>query len=280
MTDEKSLDDIMSAKDETASTADQPAQDQEQPRGPDGKFATKQTGQEQPAQQQPDPQAQQQQEPAQQQTPPGFIPIQALDERLAKRDEKYTELERNYQTLQRQLASLQQPKQEPPKPAPDFFENPDEAFRHRLNEALEPLQQADQKVIERFSRMMAVKDYTAPVVDAAYKELERRVNENPQANYPLYLRIMRAEHPYGELVTWHKEQSALTKFGADPEEYINREIERRMAEKANGGNGQPQPQTQQPAATMPSSFTAASNQGPRSAPQWSGPKPLSEIMNR
>lgn len=215
----------------------------------------------------------------------GMVPQQALHAaRQAEREarEAIASERAVREALERQVTALMQrmPPQAPaeaPKPS-DFWEDPNRAFDDRIQQAVQPLQNGQQQVIERFSKMMAAKDYGADAVNAAYRDFEARVKRDPQGNRWIWQRIMAAEHPYGELVKWHREQAHLSKAGDDPEAYINAEVERRMAERA-GGAAETQPAAPgQP--QLPSSFTQARNAGPRSAPTFSGPKPLSAIMGR
>lgn len=216
--------------------------------------------------------------------PEGFIPIQALDARLAKQAEGFQkQLREQAENFQRQFAVFApKPPVETPKAPPHFFDDPDAAFDNRLRAAIDPIQQSQTSIVENFSRMMASDKFGEDTVNAAMSEIEKRVSQNPQGMRATYERIMRAPHPYGELVKWHKEVSALSTYGDDPEAYINAEVERRIAaaqggQQQNGGQ-QFQPQHQQRPPTMPSSFASARNNGPRSAAPSSGPRPLSEIM--
>jgi hypothetical protein len=233
------------------------------------------------AQQQPDPAQQQQVEP--EKPPPGFIPQQAFDARMAKAEEKfnerYTALEGQYQQLMRQVQQRPAQPAAPPPPPPDFFENPDAAFEARLQKAITPITQSQGQIVENFSRMMAADKFGEEIVNGAMSDLEQRVNANPQGMHATYLRIMNSPHPYGELVRWHKEQSALKTYGDDPEAWRTSERERMKAELlAEMQGGQQQQPAQQQAQAMPSSFAGARNNGPRAAVAFSGPKPLSEIM--
>ena len=96
---------------------------------------------------------------------------------------------------------------------------------------------------------------------------------------PTYARIMQARHPYGELVRWHREQTALTRYGADPEAYIKAEVERRIAEM----QGQQPQQAAHPSSpqSLPSNMTQGrASAGSRNTPGMNGPLPLSQIMGR
>jgi hypothetical protein len=269
------LDEIMSGSG-ADSVVDMPTQPPAQPEQRDdgrdehGRFAPKQP----PEAPQPEPQA----EP--QRPPDGYVPIQALDARLAKQEEKFqAQLRDRDAQIQRYMQQVQQPQKptEPVKP-PDYFENPDAAVDFRLKQAIEPLQQSQQGFVEKFSKALAIKDYGKEAVDAALAEMTDRVNRDSKGMWFDYQRIMDSDLPYDALVKWHRQQTALSKYGDDPEAAFNAEVERRLAERA----GQ-QPQTQasaQAPPVLPTSFSGARSAGPSSAPAYSGPRPLSEIMPR
>lgn len=261
-----------SAPEQNAPQGNEPAIEQGnegQPRDPHGRFA-------QPEQTPPageaDPNLQQQR------PPDGYIPIQALDARLAKQQERFdAQMRERDARFQQQLAAYQPRQPQAPVQPPDFFENPDAAFQHRMQQAVAPLQQGQQGMVENFSKMMAAEKFGQEAVDKAYSEMAQRMQSNPQASQFDYQRIMSSPHPYGELVKWHKAQSALQTYGDDPNAFIEAEIQRRMA--AGGQQPNPAPQAQQP-SVLPTSFSKARSAGPTGMPQWTGPKALSDIMNR
>lgn len=216
----------------------------------------------------------------QEQRPPdGYIPIQALDDRLAKeRERSDAALRQQAEQFQRQMEMLRQPpKPQEPVTPPDYFENPDAAVDFRLKQAMQPVQQNQREIVENFSKMMAADKFGEDVVQAAMSELTSRVNANPQSMRFDYERIMASPHPYGELVKWHKTQSALNTYGDDPTAYREKLRAEIMAEM----QGQ---QQQQAAATpppvMPTSFAGARSSGPSATPAYSGPRPLSDLMGR
>lgn len=248
-----------------------PAQEQQgQPRDDQGRFA----GQQQPAPEAP------QAAPEAGKPPEGFIPIQALDARLSKTEEKYQAMLREQAAdFQRQMAAFQQqqqPKPEPPKKV-EFFEDPDAAFDSRLQQAVGPIQQGQQQIVENFSKMMAADKFGEDTVNTALAEMTRRVNDNPQAMRFDYQRIMSSPHPYGELVKWHKAQTALTEIGDDPKAFREKLRAELLAEIQGGQQQQQAPQTPDP-NSLPSSFTR--NSGPSTTPAWTGPRPLSDLMGR
>jgi hypothetical protein len=218
--------------------------------------------------------------------PPGFIPQQAFDARMAKAEEKFNE---RYAALEAQLNQFRnnqqfqpRPQAEAPKPPPDFWENPEDAFKARLQEALSPIIESQTRTVENFSKTIAVRDHGQQAVDQAFQNLQSRVQANPGGMQATYAQIMQSPHPYDELVRWHKKESALSTYGDDPEAWRNSERERIRAEiLAEAQGGQPSGQQaapQQQAPNMPNSFAGSRNNGPRSTPGFSGPKPLSEIM--
>ena len=282
----QTLDAIMDSRPvETQELSEQQRDDGRDERGRFASQARQQAEQEaQQVQQQSEPQAQQQQEPDK--PPAGFIPQQAFDARMAKAEEKFNErysaLEGQLQQTMRQLQQFQQRPAQPEQPKQPFsealFENPEAAIAARLEQAISPIAQTQSQIVENFSRMMASDKFGEETVNSAMKDLKQRVDANPNGMHATYLRIMNSTHPYGELVRWYKEQTALKTYGDDPEAFITAEVERRIA--AQGGQ-QVQTQSaqhQQQTQAMPSSFAAARNNGPRAAVAFSGPKPLSEIM--
>lgn len=251
-----------------------------QPRDQHGRFAPQEQASEQTAQPEKPAAVAEQQE---QRPPEGFIPIQALDARLAKLQERHdAALRERDLSWQRQLEALRTPPR-PAEPAkqPDYFENPDAAVDFRLQQAIEPVQQGQQQIVENFSRMIASDKFGEETVQAALAEMTSRVSANPQGMRFDYQRIMSSPHPYGELVKWHKAQSALSEIGDDPKAFREKLRAEIMAELQAG---QPQTQGQQAVngqapPVMPTSFAGARNAGPNSAPAWTGPRPLSDIMN-
>lgn len=286
------LDEIMESRPTGNETSEQQTT-REDGRDDRGRFAPGQARQqaEQDAQahqqqdQQPAPDQGQQVDPTR--PPPGFIPQQAFDARMAKAEKQFQDrvaaLEAQLNQFRHQQPVQQQPQRQQP---PDWFDNPDAAFEARLQERLAPIAQGQGSIVENFSRMMASEKHGEDAVNSAMQDITNRVQTNPAAMQATYMRIMRSPHPYGELVKWHKEQSALSTYGDDPEAWRTAERDRMRAEilaemQGDGQQAQAQPQQgQQQVAqqAMPSSFAGARNNGPRAVPGFSGPRPLSEIM--
>lgn len=216
-------------------------------------------------------QEQPQQHPEQGAQPPeGYVPIQALDAAREKSRAREQELE----DVRRQLAAFTAPPQpQPQQPKrPEFWEDPQGYLAVRDQEAA----QQQRLMREQTSLIIAEQAHGRDVIQKVVSELDAEMKRDPQLNAAVHARIYQIAHPYDELVKIHRERSALQTYGADPEAYIKAEVERRIQE-AQGIQQPPVPQQQPAKPAMPSSFAAASSAGPRSAQQWTGPKPISEI---
>jgi hypothetical protein len=248
----------------------------EQTRSKDGKFAGKEAG-EQTAESQEAPK----EEGGKQ------IPIQALDAEKARRrkaEQEAFQLRGYLQALQ------QQPKpaapQEPPKALPDWYSDPDKAFEARIEQALKPLREkmeaagaTPRQAIETTSRQIAIDRHGVEAVQTAFQAAHEAMGSDPAVNAMLRARLDASDHPFGELIRWHKEQSALQRVGDDPDAYIEAEVQRRLAE----AGGQPAGHAQQRAPVLPerlpADFSNARNAGGRQ-PAYGGPKSLDELYGR
>lgn len=169
------------------------------------------------------------------------------------------------------MQAIQAGRQEPPKPVEepkpvDFWDDP-QAF---ITQALTPYQQQIARQNERLSQTAAVTEFGKETVEAAYGAMAKAIETDPGAVAD-YQRIMQSPHPYGELVTWHRNRSALSEIGDDPAAYRERLRQEIMAELQQS---QPAPAA---APRLPGNFATARNEGPRGGAVYSGPKPLSDI---
>ena len=87
---------------------------------------------------------------SQHQPPPGYVPIQAMDARLARQEERFGELQRQNAALLAAMQNFRQPQKppEPPAPPPDFFDNPDAAFEYRFKPEIQRLREEMQGIRE------------------------------------------------------------------------------------------------------------------------------------
>lgn len=219
----------------------------------------------------------------------GMVPHAALHAAREQGKKRYTEavteferrLKESEERAERRFTEMmgalrpqpQQPQPQPQVEAPDLWTDPDKFIQHRLQEAMAPMQHA----MLANARMAAEAIHKPELVqeaEAAFNAAAASGRMDPA----LHQRINSSPNPFHAAVQWHqslKRQEALGKYGDDPEAFIKAEIERRLAEMGAAPSAQPSQPTPQ---AMPSSFAAGRNAGPRAAPQWSGPKPLSEIM--
>lgn len=150
--------------------------------------------------------------------PPARLREEAEGRRAAERerDDLKARLER-FEAQQRQ-----QPQAERAKPA-EFWENPDEWGKSLVT----PIQQQLFQQRQNMSRLLAEDKHGSDTVKAAYDALGQAMQDDPAVQTD-YMRIMRANHPYGELVAWHKSRQVLTEIGSDPAAYRTRVIEEAM----------------------------------------------------
>lgn len=168
-----------------------------------------------------------------------------------------------------------QPQQPPVDPLDLLMTEPDKFVQQHTSQALDPVRQA----LDFNARLTAeaIFDRENPGTVKAAEEAFNAAAASGRMDTELHRRINSSPNPYYAAVQWHqslKRQEALSRYGDDPEAAFEAEVQRRLSERT-GQQAQPSPQTPQ---AMPSSFAAGRNAGPRAAPQWSGPKPLSEIM--
>jgi hypothetical protein len=196
-------------------------------------------------------------------------------EMVASFEQKLAESNAAWERRFEQLIATLRPQQPaaPPAPAPDLFEDPN-AF---IQQAIAPVAQETATMREQFSQMMAVEKHGAETVEAAYRAMATALQSDPQAQLE-YRRITASAHPYGALVAWHERNQVLSEIGPDPKAYREK-LRAEILAELQAAPPQPQPTRAAP-PVMPSSFSQARNPGPRGAPQWSGPRPLSEIMPR
>ena len=247
----------------------QPEQQQQpgqQPRAPDGKFAPKPQGQ-----------------PQQRQPEDHRVPLREL---LAERDARQrleahaAELTRAVMELQQRTDPNRQP--QPQQQAPETIFDDPRAYleQHVIN----PLRQEGQaymrmeamKVKDDWSREHANSQFTQPVVDAALGAMQQ-FRHTPQGNF-VFNQIMQSGHPYGELVKWYRQASAMASIGADPEAWLRQKqqewlddpnaqramMERQRArqqQQQNGARGNP-PNVQLPPSLSSVPSTANRTEAP------------------
>lgn len=197
--------------------------------------------------------------------------VKRYTEQVAEFERKQAERDAAWERrLEQILTSIkpQQPAEE--QKAPDFYEDPN-AF---VKSALTPVQQQIQQQREEMSLVLAEEKHGADTVKTALEALKAEMLTNPAAQGD-YQAIMKARHPYGALVDWHKKRQATAEIGDDPAAYRERLKAELLAELQGS---QPAPAANP--VVMPSNLAGARNVGSRSGPAWSGPQSLNDIFDR
>lgn len=238
-----------------------------QPRDELGQFAAKpETPEEQPAPQEPpaepEPRREDHRIPLAEHLSVRERAQNAERERDGER-QRNQDLERRLQAMERQLSEARQPKPE----TPDVWADPEGYVRSQIA----TVGQGQEAALERMSRAFAVDKYGAEAVNAAMAELEQQMQADPNARFE-HQRIMASDHPYGELVNWHRRQSAFKEIGDDPAAYKQRVIEealkdpeviKRVVESARAQAQQPPAngQSRSPLVDLPPSLNRTTGNG-------------------
>lgn len=267
----ESLDAIMAGRDANASAQSSEAvATTETVRDEQGRFAAKTEEQQAPAEPaQEAPKAQEPPKAVEPEKPAGMVPQQALHaerQRARALEQQMNELRQMVERLQPKPANP-----EPQDPLAQFVADPN-SF---LQQQVAPISQQLAETREMMMEMYALQNHGAEKVQAA-KQAAEELRDAGDPYLPVLIgRLKSAANPFDELVKWNTERSVLTKMGSDPEAYINAEVERRLAERA-----QQQPAAAQP-SQIPPSLAGARSAAPRqSGAVYEGPRPLSEIMKR
>lgn len=230
----------------------------ERPRGPDGKFIKKEeTGVETP------PAAEvQSAEPVPPTEPTDRLPRDVYEPLKAVRDEN-RELKQRLQSLERQLVQPRAPIQPPPV---DFWDDPHAFMEQRLSglgdELLRRFEQRQQERRIDQSEQAARAKYAD--YDEAFTAFEQAVQVNPR----LAAELAQASDP-GEFA-YAKGKTALEIQRVGSLDDLKAQIRRELEEEARAAI-QPRPQ-------LPSTTAADGSVGARTGPEWSGPKPLRDIL--
>ena len=162
------------------------------------------------------------------------VPFVALMDEREKRQAAQRELEEIRKKMAEYERNAQQPKERP-----DFFENPEAVVQQHVTAV--KLQQ---------SKFLAEKEYGADMVAEAYAYFDQHPQESAALlNHP---------SPFHAAVEHYKKQKTLADMGADPDAWINAQVEARLAERLA--------QTPTPKAPPPSMAKAPSTGGERISP--------------
>lgn len=127
------------------------------------------------------------------------------------------------------------------------------------------------------SKMLAVREHGQEKVTAAEQAFYALQATDPVSFGPLFEQFGVDADPIGQIVKWHARQETLSKLGDDPDAYIEAQVQARLAELQGVQPGQTPAPAVDPAA-MPTDLSQSRNVGSRTASNWSGPAPLSDIL--
>ena len=199
--------------------AEQPVNDG-QPRDDQGRFATKA---EEPAAQPVATEPQGKEE--------AHVPSWRLRELREEREAaiaRANQIEANYQRQIRELQS-RLPKPEEQK-APDVFENPNGFLEHGVKQAVDPIRSEIGQLREFYSRREAIREHGQEKVTSAYNAVAQGMQSRDPEVMGVYQRAMQSMDPFGEFVAWHQQKSVFQQIGNDPNDWFEKELEKRLAD--------------------------------------------------
>lgn len=183
------------------------------------------------------------------------IPLTALlDER-----EKRQKAEREAEELRAWRADMEARQAQSKQPKPDFFDNPEAALQAERASVTYALWNERLNM----SEMLARQAHGDELVAEATEAFAAAARQNPA----MAMELQRQANPYAHVIQWHKRQQVLSKIGDDPDAYIERLVQERLA-SMQAAPAQPV-QTQRP-ATPPRSIASATSAGGVSEPPVSG----------
>lgn len=211
--------------------------------------------------------------------------LHASKEKVKRYTEEVAEFRRSNESLQRQVSELLQripvPKvEQPQQQLPDFFENPEAATQHTVQQTVSPqFDQITQTLMANAQIVAGLKygdDKVAEAEKAFLSAVQARTLDPAE-----YQKVVSSPNRYAAAVQWFQRKQAMDEVGDDPAAYrakVEAEILAKHGLTADGGAAQQQ--QQKPAAVMPSNLAGARNVGSRSGPAWAGPPSLQDIFDR
>lgn len=211
--------------------------------------------------------------------------LHASKEKVKRYTEEVVDLRKSNEALQRQITEVLQripvPKKEAPQeqPKPDWFENPEGATQHAVQQSVDPHFQRINQTLLANAQLVAGMKYGDDKVEAADKAFMDAV-QSGKIDPADYQRVTTSPNIFAAAVQWHQRQQALTEIGDDPAAYRAKVEAELLAKHGLTQNDNGQQQQASPAQAMPSNIAGARNVGSRTGPAWSGPPSLQDIFAR
>ena len=237
--------------------------DEGQPRGPDGKFASKQTGVDE------EPKAEAPTEPAEAVPPTAdHLPKEVYEPLKAVRNEN-KELKQQLEALRQQQEAFQQQvqRQQPQAAEPDWWENPDAAMQAML-------EKFGDQIVQRFQQQQQMERINASETAARarhddYGDAFQAFQKAAMANPALVQQMSAAADPAEFAYAKGKSALELERYGS-VDELLKAERAKWEAEVKAA--------IPQPAQSFPATTAADGSVGARTGPAWAGPTPLGNII--
>jgi hypothetical protein len=216
-----------------------------------------------------------------------MVPQQALHaekQKLKRYTEQVSDFQRQlsetnaaWERRMAQLVEAVKPKQEAA-PRPDFFENPEAATQHTVQQSVSPqFEQINQQLLA-IARDNAETRFTPETVNEAEQAFISAM-QSQKLDPADYQKVVSSPNRYAAAVQWFKREQAKAEIGDDVTAF-RAKVEAEILAKHGITPGEQQPAQQQRAQVMPSNLAGARNVGARSGPAWSGPSSIDDIFNR
>lgn len=191
------------------------------------------------------------------------VPLKALEEERKSRQDWKEKAIRFEEELKHLRAQQSQPQQQ--QPTQQSQQQPMSPEMAMLNERF------------NISEMMAREKYAD--LDEKMEVFQKAAAENPA----LGAELAKQKHPYDWMYKHATKLQALAEIGDDPTAYEQKLREKIMAElqASQQTTAEAAPvQTQAAAPVLPKTLATSRSAGPRSAPTWTGPTPLNDVIRR
>jgi len=204
--------------------------------------------------------------------------VKRYTEQVSDFQRQLTETNAAWERRMADLVKAVSPKQEPPA-KPDFFENPEAATQHAVQQSVSPQFEQINQTLLAIARDNAETRFTPETVATAEQEFIKAL-QGKTLDPADYQKVVSSPNRYAAAVQWHKQQQAKAEIGDDPAAFrarLEAEILAKHGLTAEGAAAEV-PAQQKP-AVMPSNLAGARNVGSRSGPAWSGPPSLQDIFD-
>lgn len=205
--------------------------------------------------------------------------VKRYTEQVASFEQKLSDQNAAWERRFNQMLEKLGPKPEPQQ-KPDWYENPDAALQHGLQQTVSPQFDQMAQTLMANAKIVAGVKYGDDKIEEAEKAFISAM-QSGTLDPADYQKVVGSPNRYAAAAQWHQRQLAQAEIGDDPAAFrakVEAEVREKVLAELNGG--QPAQQTQQRQPVMPSNLAGARNVGARGGPAWSGPPSLQDIFNR